>query len=83
MGFSGKSCIHPTQIAMANEVFRPTDAQIAQAVKVVEAAREALGRGVGAFVVDGKLVDGPFITEAERIVAIATGLGLPMPLVAD
>ena len=71
MGFSGKSCIHPTQIALANEVFRPTDAQIAHAVKVVEAARDALGRGVGAFVVDGKLVDGPFIAEAQRILSIA------------
>jgi len=40
-------------------------------MKVVEAARDALGRGVGAFVVDGKLVDGPFIAEAERILSIA------------
>lgn len=77
MGFSGKSCIHPTQIAMANEVFRPTEAQIAQAMRVVVAARDALARGVGAFVVDGKLVDGPFITESQRIVELAVALGLP------
>lgn len=76
LGFAGKSCIHPTQVALANEVFRPSDADIAHALRVVQAAREQLARGVGAFVVDGKLVDGPFIAQAERTVSIARGLGL-------
>lgn len=76
MGFAGKSCIHPTQIALANDVFRPSDEDIAHAVRVVDAARDALARGVGAFTVDGKLVDGPFITRAENLVALARRLGL-------
>lgn len=76
LGFAGKSCIHPTQVALANEVFRPSDDDVAHALRVVRAARESLARGVGAFVVDGRLVDGPFIAQAERTVAIARGLGL-------
>ena len=76
LGFSGKSCIHPTQIAMANEVFRPSDEAIAHAVRVLEATTQKLSEGVGAFVVDGRLIDGPFITEAEHTVALARRLGL-------
>jgi citrate lyase subunit beta / citryl-CoA lyase len=76
LGFAGKSCIHPTQIALANEVFRPSDAEIEHAMRVVAAAQDSLARGVGAFVVDGRLVDGPFITRAEHIVAVAKRLGL-------
>ena len=76
LGFGGKSCIHPTQIASANDVFRPSDNDIAHALRVVEAARESLAKGVGAFVVDGRLVDGPFITRAEQLLALARRLGL-------
>lgn len=76
LGFAGKSCIHPSQIAAANEVFRPSQGEIDHALRVVAAARESLARGVGAFVVDGRLVDGPFITRAEHVVALAQRLGL-------
>jgi citrate lyase subunit beta/citryl-CoA lyase len=76
LGFLGKSCIHPTQIVLANEVFRPTDAEIAHAVKVVEAARVAEAQGVGAYVVDGRMVDRPFVIRAQAIVAVARRLGL-------
>jgi citrate lyase subunit beta / citryl-CoA lyase len=76
LGFAGKSCIHPTQIALANEVFRPSQAEIDHALRVVDAARESLAKGVGAFTVDGRLVDGPFITRAQHVVAMAKRLGL-------
>ena len=76
LGFVGKSCIHPSQVALANAVFRPGDAEIAHALKVVEAAREAGARGVGAHVVDGKMIDAPFVARAEAIVATAKRLGL-------
>jgi len=76
LGFLGKTCIHPSQIAIANEVFRPTDEEIAHARKVVEAAREADARGVGAYVVDGKMIDIPFLLRARAIVESARGLGL-------
>jgi citrate lyase subunit beta/citryl-CoA lyase len=76
LGFLGKSCIHPTQVPLANAVFRPTDAEIAHSLKVVEAAREAKEKGVGAFTVNGKMVDAPFIRRAEEILALARRLGL-------
>lgn len=76
LGFAGRSCIHPSQIAVVNEVFRPSDAEIAHALRVVDAAAAHLGRGVGAFAVDGRLVDGPFITQAEELLALARRLGM-------
>ncbi|KIQ19106.1 citryl-CoA lyase [Variovorax paradoxus] len=76
LGFLGKTCIHPSQVAIANEVFRPTDEEIAHAFKVVEAARDADAKGVGAYVVDGKMIDIPFVIRARAIVASARSLGL-------
>lgn len=76
LGFLGKSCIHPSQIAMANEVFCPTAAEIAHAQKVVLAVAAAEVKGLGAYVVDGKMVDGPFLTRAAAVVAEARRLGL-------
>jgi citrate lyase subunit beta/citryl-CoA lyase len=71
LGFAGKSCIHPTQIAAANEIFMPDPAQVAHARRVVAAAEENLARGVGAFSVDGQLIDGPLIDRARTLVARA------------
>ena len=76
LGFAGKSCIHPSQVGLANAVFGPSEHQIQHALRVVQAARENLARGVGAFVVDGQLVDGPLITRAERSVSLARLAGL-------
>jgi citrate lyase subunit beta/citryl-CoA lyase len=76
LGYAGKSCVHPRQIDVANGVFRPSDAEIAHARAVVEATRTAISAGRGAFVVDGRMVDGPLITRAETIVALARRLGL-------
>lgn len=69
LGFIGKSCIHPSQIALANAVFRPSDEEIAHARRVVEAAGEADAQGVGAYVVDGKMIDVPFVVRARAILA--------------
>jgi citrate lyase subunit beta/citryl-CoA lyase len=69
LGFAGKSCIHPSQVPIANEVFRPDQSDIDHAIRVVAAAARAKQEGVGAFVVDGRLIDGPFITRAIRLVA--------------
>jgi citrate lyase subunit beta/citryl-CoA lyase len=76
MGFIGKSCIHPRQIALANAAFRPSDEEIAHARRVVAAARDTSSRDVGAWVVDGKMIDAPFVRRAEAIVALAARLGL-------
>jgi citrate lyase subunit beta/citryl-CoA lyase len=79
LGFIGKSAIHPSQVPLANAIFRPTDAEIAHSLQVVEAAREARRRSVGAFTVNGKMVDAPFIRRAESILALARKLQLIPP----
>ncbi|WP_321915112.1 CoA ester lyase [Paraburkholderia sp. J11-2] len=79
LGFLGKSCIHPSQIALANDVFRPSDDEIAHALRVVEAARNAERDGVGAYVVDGKMIDAPFVERARALVQSAERLGLVAP----
>lgn len=76
LGFAGKSCIHPSQVALANEIFSPSQEEIGHALRVLEAAKEANARGVGAYLVDGKMIDGPFFRRAQATVAIATRLGL-------
>ena len=76
LGYLGKSCIHPSQVAHANEVFRPTDDEIAHARRVVAAADEADARGLGAYTVDGQMVDAPFVQRARTVLATARRLGL-------
>jgi citrate lyase subunit beta/citryl-CoA lyase len=76
LGYIGKSCIHPSQVAHANEVFRPTDDEIVHARRVVAAASEAEARGVGAYTVDGHMVDGPFVQRARAVLATVKRLGI-------
>lgn len=75
LGYLGKSCIHPSQIALANDVFRPTEAEIAAAQRIVAAAADADGKGVGAYLVDGKMVDRPFVERARAVLAQARAMG--------
>ena len=77
LGFVGKSCIHPSQIALANAVFRPTDAEITHSLRVVDTAGDASAHGVAAWVVDGRMIDGPFLARARDILETARRLGLP------
>ena len=68
LGFAGKTCVHPRQVALANNVFAPSEAELAQARRIVEAAR---GNASGVFAVDGKMVDAPFLRRAEALLASA------------
>ncbi|RLK33677.1 HpcH/HpaI aldolase/citrate lyase family protein [Cupriavidus plantarum] len=76
LGFLGKSCIHPTQIALANDVYRPSDEELAHALRVIDAASRAEADGIGAYVVDGKMIDPPFVQRAQAIVETGRRLGL-------
>lgn len=75
LGFVGKSCIHPRQVAWANEVFSPTPDELEWAQKVVEVARAAKAAGQAAFSVDGRMVDPPYLRRAERLLEMAMGDG--------
>ena len=62
MGFGGKLCIHPAQVAPLHAVFDPGEAAVAQALRVQQALREA---GGGVCVLDGRMVDAPVLKRAE------------------
>lgn len=75
LGFIGKTCIHPSQVALANEVFQPTEQEIADALRIVQAAQAAEQNAVGAYVVDGKMIDRPFVLRAQALLAAARAQG--------
>ncbi|MGC1260493.1 MAG: L-malyl-CoA/beta-methylmalyl-CoA lyase [Jannaschia helgolandensis] len=68
LGMVGKWAIHPKQIALANEVFTPSDAKVAEAREILAAMEEAKAAGAGATVYKGRLVDIASIKQAEVIV---------------
>ena len=76
MGFLGKSCIHPTQVDIANRVFTPPEKAVAWAQKVLAAGALPENVGKGAFTVDGHMVDEPFFREARATVELARRLRL-------
>jgi citrate lyase subunit beta / citryl-CoA lyase len=67
LGFDGKWAIHPSQIAIANEVFAPTAAEIEEARESMETYRKSEAEGVGAIGRDGKLVDAAHMRLAENV----------------
>ena len=67
LGFMGASVIHPSQIAILNEEFRPSATEIDHARRVVSAYDEALAQGVGAVTVDGKMIDVPVVERAKLL----------------
>jgi citrate lyase subunit beta/citryl-CoA lyase len=76
MGFTGKTCIHPSQIALANEAFQPGAAEIEQSLRILSAATKADAQGLGAYLVDGRMIDAPFLQRARDVVASARRFGL-------
>jgi citrate lyase subunit beta/citryl-CoA lyase len=66
-GFIGASVIHPSQIQILNEEFRPGAAEVEHAGRVVAAYDKALAEGVGAVTVDGKMIDVPVVERAKLL----------------
>lgn len=66
LGYAGKTCIHPSQIAAANEIFE-RDGDLAVARRLIMAARVAAADGRGAFLFEGRMVDRPMIAEAQAL----------------
>ena len=77
MGFQGKLCIHPAQVAPVNAVFTPDAATVAHARKVVAAFEQAEAEGSASIQVDGYFVDYPIVEAAKRALALAEAAGLP------
>ncbi|MCE2871305.1 MAG: CoA ester lyase [Oxalobacteraceae bacterium] len=67
LGYEGKWAIHPTQIEIANQVFSPSEKEIAYAKRIMEAMAEAQREGRGAVSMDGRLIDIASIKMAENL----------------
>jgi citrate lyase subunit beta/citryl-CoA lyase len=74
LGFQGKICIHPGQVATVNRVFAPDAGEVAFCRKVIAEFAEAERRGSASIAVDGIFVDYPIAEKAGRIVALAEAL---------
>ena len=72
MGFDGKTLIHPSQVGMANRIFAPTEAELDQARRMIEAFDNAMVEGKGIAVLDGRMVEELHVEEARRTVRAAT-----------
>ncbi len=71
LGYAGKVCIHPQQVALAQAVFTPSEAEVAAARRIVEAARDS-----GVAVIDGQFVDAVHLRLAHQVLARAGRDGL-------
>lgn len=71
LGMDGKTLIHPAQIEAANRIFAPSEAEIADARRVVEAFDRPENAGKGVIGINGRMVERLHLTAAERILAQA------------
>lgn len=76
LGFSGMSCIHPSQVDAINATFSPTAEEIDYCQKVLQAFEEANARGDGSIAFGGQLIDRPIVERARRTIGMAKSLGL-------
>jgi len=71
LGFDGKGAINPRQLAAIHTAFSPSDAEVARAREIVEAAQKAESEGLGAVSLNGKMIDKPVLERAERLIRYA------------
>ncbi len=74
MGFDGKTLIHPSQVEPCNEVFAPSEAELAMAGKIVTAFKAAQAEGKGVVTVDGRMIENLHVEQAERALAMAAAI---------
>jgi len=66
-GMNAKTAIHPNQVSIINDVFSPSEKNIAWAKRVIEAKKKAEASGLAVFSLDGKMIDKPIIDRAINI----------------
>ena len=67
LGFDGKSLINPRQIELLHNLFAPTQKDVDQAKRIIEAAKEAEKQGSGVVSLNGKMIDAPIIDRAKLV----------------
>ena len=76
LGFQGMGCLHPRQIAVIHQAYRPSSAEIDKALKIVAAFEEAEAKGLSVVSLGSKMIDPPVVKQALRLVEQAKELGL-------
>jgi len=71
LGFQGKMCIHPDQVAVTNKTFTPSNEEVVWSKRVISEFERAEAEGVASIQVDGYFVDYPIVEKAQRIVDMA------------
>ena len=69
IGFQGKFCIHPDQLAPANRTFTPPADDVDWARRVVDAYQDGVAQNLGAVALDGQMIDKPVLEQAENVLA--------------
>lgn len=67
MGFNGKQCIHPSQVAVCHKAFSPGKKEVEWAARIVIADEKASKAGRGAWTLDGKMIDVPVVKKAQAV----------------
>ncbi|MCU1394563.1 MAG: putative acyl-CoA lyase [Ilumatobacteraceae bacterium] len=74
MGFDGKTLIHPGQVDITNDVWAPSDDEVAHARRVIDAFDEGLREGRGVVTVDGRMIENLHVVNARRAIAVADAI---------
>ncbi len=74
LGCEGKWAIHPSQIAMANDVFSPPEAEVTKAERIIEELKAAEAAGKGAASLDGKMIDAASEKMARNVIDVAKAI---------
>lgn len=71
LGYDGKICVLPRQVAIANELFSPRPEEVAYSRRLIETYERAMAAGIGTIDFEGRMIDGPLLKRAQRVVALA------------
>ena len=74
MGFDGKTLIHPGQVDITNDVWAPSDDDVAHARRVIDAFEAGLASGTGVITVDGRMIENLHVVNAQRVLATAEAI---------
>ncbi len=74
LGFDGKTLIHPSQVGPTNEVWAPTEAEVAEATEIIDAFTAAEAEGRGVVTVNGRMIENLHVDNARRTLAVAEAI---------
>lgn len=73
IGYGGKLCIHPAQVAIANDAFTPSEEEVDRARRLLAAYDDGKAQGIASIAFEGQMVDEPVAVQARRVIALAEG----------